>query len=95
MHAGNFRSMPVLDGGQLAGIITDRDLRQHANELEALPVRAAITSDVLTVTLETPAREAGRLLRERKVGALPVMEDGKLVGIVTGTDLLGAFIEKD
>jgi CBS domain-containing protein len=32
-------------------------------------------------------------LRERKVGALPVMEDGKLVGIVTGTDLLGAFIE--
>jgi nucleotide-binding universal stress UspA family protein len=95
MREGGFRSMPVLDEGRLVGIITDRDLRQHAASLESTEVRRAMTGNVLTVTSQTPAREAARLLRERKVGAIPVMQDGELVGIVTGTDLLGAFIEHD
>ena len=95
MQEGSFRSMPVLDGGKLVGIVSDRDLRQHTADLENTEARSAMTTEVLTVTPETAAREAARLLRERKVGALPVMQDGELVGIVTGTDLLGAFIEKD
>ena len=95
MHEGGFRSTPVLDGGKLVGIITDRDLRRNAADLANTEVRSAMTSEVLTVTPQTPAREAARLLRGRKVGALPVMRDGELVGMVTGTDLLAAFIAQD
>jgi nucleotide-binding universal stress UspA family protein len=95
MRDGAFRSMPVIEAGKLVGIITDRDLRQYAGSLENTEVRQAMTREVLTVTPQTPAREAARLLRERKIGAIPVTQDGELVGIVTGTDLLGAFIERD
>jgi nucleotide-binding universal stress UspA family protein len=95
MREGRFRSMPVLDQGKLVGIITERDLRGRSASLETTEVRAAMTAEVLTVTPQTPAREAARLLRERKIGAVPVMQDGELVGIVSGTDLLGAFIERD
>jgi acetoin utilization protein AcuB len=51
----------------------------------------AMTKEVITVTRETTVSEAARLLRERKIGALPVAEDGKLVGIVSTSDLLDAL----
>ncbi len=92
MGTGGFRGMPVVDDGKLVGIISDRDLREHAGYVE---VRLVMTSEVLTVNPQTTVRQAARLLRERKIGGMPVMEGDELVGIITSSDLLGALIDRD
>lgn len=93
MVAGGFRSIPVLSGGKLIGIITDRDLRRHEGYLDHTDVRLAMTEEVATVSPATPVHAAAKTLLERKVGALPVLEDGRLVGIISTTDILRAFVE--
>ena len=91
MREGGFRSMPVLAEGRVVGIVTDRDLRRHTGYLDATEVKKAMSEDVITVKPETTIYEAARLLRERKIGAIPVVEDGKLVGMVSTTDILQAL----
>ena len=88
MRKGGFHCMPVMEGGRLAGIITDHDIRSHAGELEDLDVRAAMTSEVVAIAPDTSVQEAARLLIECKVGALPVLKDGALIGIMTTEDIL-------
>lgn len=95
MNEGRFRSMPVLSEGKLVGIVTDRDLRAHVGYLDHTEVKLAMNTDLLTVTPSTSIHDAARLLRERKIGALPVLEDGSMVGIVSSSDILQAFIEGD
>lgn len=93
MDAGKFRRLPVVDGGRLVGIVTDRDLRQHAGILERVKVNVAMTEAVVTVTPAVTLDQAADLLVKHKIGALPVVDGGKLVGIVTASDLLRAFAE--
>lgn len=105
---GRYRRLPVLDAHErLVGIITDRDIRQALNSpfvlherwqdemlLNQVLVDVCMTPDPVTVHPETPLYEAARLMRTRKIGGLPVLDDaGKLIGIVTETDLLRAFEE--
>ena len=92
MEAGKFRRIPVLDGNKLVGILTDRDMRQHAGLLEKIKVDAVMTPKVVTVASSTPIERATRLLLRYKIGGLPVVDDGKLVGIITSTDLLKALV---
>jgi len=92
MRHGQFRSMPVLQGGKLIGIITDRNLREHAGVLDQTRVALVMTKDVLTVKPDTSIWDAARLLIDHKVGGLPVVEDDRVVGIVTTIDLLKAFV---
>ena len=100
------RHLPVLDGKQLVGIITDRDLRQAAPSpattlevhelnylLERLSVETIMTRSVITVTPETDLLEAAKLLMAHKIGCLPVVEQGELLGIITEGDLLRALVE--
>ena len=93
MLSGHFRTMPVLSTGKLAGIITDRDLRRHEGYLDHTEVRLAMTSEVATVSPSTPIHEAAKRLLERKIGALPVVEGERLVGIISTSDVLRAFLE--
>jgi len=107
MRTRKLRHLPVTDrGGRLVGIITDRDLRQvifdpaiqarlgRAGEtLKALAVRDVMTWGVITVRPETAIRDAAWLMREQRVGALPVLRSGRLVGILTERDVLRAFEE--
>ncbi|HVA39435.1 MAG TPA: universal stress protein [Candidatus Binataceae bacterium] len=93
MLSGHFRTMPVLSGGKLAGIITDRDLRRHEGYLDHTEVRLAMTTEVATVAPTSPIHEAAKTLLERKIGALPVVEGERLVGIVSISDVLRAFLE--
>lgn len=95
MRDGGFRTIPVMRDNQLVGIVTDRDIRQHVGYLDHTEVDKAMSETLITVTPSTSIREAARLLRERKIGGLPVVEDGSLVGILTTTDVLEAFTEAE
>jgi acetoin utilization protein AcuB len=105
MRKRKIRHLPVVDrGGRLVGIVTDRDLRQVVFDpriqarlgdlgeaLGTLTVRDVMTWGVVTVRPETEIRQAAQVMREQKVGALPVVEGDRVVGILTETDLLRAF----
>ena len=91
MIEGGFRSVPIVKDGKPVGIVTDRDVRVHAGHLGEIEASKAMAQQLITVTPDTSIREAARLLRERKIGALPVIEDGALAGIITTTDVLEAL----
>jgi 3-hydroxybutyryl-CoA dehydratase len=100
------RHAVVLEGEQLVGIITDRDIRQASLPhppgqphlegdplLDLIRVGQAMTKEVITVTLETPLEHAAMLLIYHRIGGLPVVKEGRVVGIITETDLLEALLE--
>ncbi|MGM8836445.1 acetoin utilization AcuB family protein [Thermus sp. 93170] len=94
------RHLPVVAGGRLLGIVTDRDIRlatSHLNPKGPCPTCALVaevmTKEVVTAHPLDPVEEAARVMRERKIGSLPVLEEGALVGIVTGIDLLDALLK--
>jgi acetoin utilization protein AcuB len=107
MRTRRIRHLPVVDRDQgLVGIVTDRDLRQVlfdplvqaragdlADALKTTTVRDVMTWAVVTVQPETPLRDAARLMHERKVGALPVVAGGRVVGILSETDVLKTFAQ--
>ncbi len=92
MDGGKFRRVLVVEKGQLVGIVTERDLREHSGYLESTKVTAAMRSNLVTITPRQTAEDAARLMLEHKIGGLPVLEGGKLVGILTTSDLLKAFV---
>jgi acetoin utilization protein AcuB len=91
------RHIPIFDE-TLVGIVTDRDLRRatsslHASSIDpARPVSEVMIQTVTTASPLDPVEEAARLMRQEKIGCLPVLSDDDLVGIVTGMDLLDALI---
>jgi len=88
MEEGKFRRLPVLDKNKLVGIVSEFDLRRHADALESTLVEVAMTRDPITViTSETP-EHAANLMNQHKIGALPVLKGGKLAGIITAKDLM-------
>jgi acetoin utilization protein AcuB len=100
MKTRQIRHLPVVDADdRLVGIVTDRDLRQvpfvpvsSGRALPGgLPVERIMTAAVISVQLEADIFEAARLMHEQKIGALPVVKNGRLVGILTETDLLMAL----
>jgi acetoin utilization protein AcuB len=105
MTEGQFRRLPVMEGEKLVGIVTDRDLRRATNSplvlhetwydeylLDHITVEACMTSDPITIPSQTPAEEAATIMYERQIGGVPVVEKGKLVGIITRTDLLKLLV---
>lgn len=92
MERGDYRRVPVVDEGQLVGIVSDRDVRAHSGYLDTTRVTAAMTSDPKTVTSKMSVEDAARLMIEHKIGGLPVVDNGALVGIITATDILKAFL---
>jgi acetoin utilization protein AcuB len=92
MDAWKFRRVLITEHGKLLGIVTDRDLREHNGYLESTKVTAAMRSDLITITPNQTAEDAARLMIAHKIGGLPVMEGDAVVGILTATDLLKAFV---
>jgi acetoin utilization protein AcuB len=93
------------DSGELLGIVTDRDIRLNLPSqatslsvwemnylLTRLTVGTVMTSSVITVGPDREARDAAQLMLDHRIGALPVVDGGRPIGIVTETDLLRAFV---
>lgn len=103
----DIRHLPVLkDGEKLVGIVTERDIKQASPSpataleireiyylLDKVKVKQIMTRRPYTISSTAPIEEAALILREKKIGCLPVVDGGTLVGILTETDILDAFIE--
>jgi acetoin utilization protein AcuB len=100
------RHLLVTDGSKLLGIVTDRDVRLNLPSpatslsvweinylLARLTVASVMTRPVITVDPRRDARSAAELMLYHKIGALPVVDGGTLLGIITETDLLRAFVK--
>ena len=99
---------PVVRDGSLVGIVTDRDIRDaypsslrriRTEDIEEFAeertVDQIMTREVVTISPEATLRDAALRLRQYRLGALPVMEEGQLVGIITRSDLLEAMLTGD
>jgi acetoin utilization protein AcuB len=98
MREKRIRHLPVVEGQDLVGVITDRDLRLATSSLvptpfaPAAPVSAVMSRPPLTADAADPVEDAARTMREKKVGCLPVVDEGRVIGIITGLDLLDALM---
>jgi len=106
MDAHKISHLPVTDGkASLLGIVTDRDLKEawaspattlSAYELtyvlQKLNVGNIMTRKVITANRDMTIERAARIMQQHKIGALPVVEHGKLVGIITITDLMDVLL---
>src|SRR5262245_43940686 len=93
MATGHFRRLPVVEDGALIGILTDRDIRRHVGSEERTKVRATMTETPLTISPDMPIEEATQLMLKHQMSGLPVTDNGKLVGILTASDILQTFLE--
>lgn len=92
MRRSDCRHLPVVDAeGRVVGLVSDRDLSPHrgSDHGRRVEISRVMTPDVLTVSPETPAREASLVLLEHKVGSVVVVDrNGELRGVLTETDFV-------
>lgn len=107
MKQERVRHLPVLDEvGEVCAVVSQRDLfrgallralgfgsRAEELMLKQVAVKEAMSREIQTTTPDTPVADAARLMIERKIGCLPVIENRKLVGIVTETDFVRLVAE--
>jgi len=88
------RHLPVVEGDRLVGWITDANLRGalFPSMLEKLTIEDVMIHDPITVKASESIEAAARLLVENRIGGMPVLEKGELVGVITVIDLLNAFL---
>lgn len=106
MAENNIRQIPVIEGRDLVGIITDRDVRAHVSrslgdspeayeKARGARIRDLMTSDPTSIAPDDDLREAIELLIEEKFGAIPVVDEAEgLVGIVSYVDVLRCFLDR-
>lgn len=105
MRRRKIRHLPVVENGKLVGIVTDRDVKralpsvfsgdqeEYDRVLNEARVDKVMTRDPYTVGPRDEVKDALKVMIERKIGAVPVVNDGSLVGIVTDIDFLKAFLK--
>lgn len=101
MHEHNIRHVPIIENGKVVGIVSDRDMRSliHSGRSRAThslfekSIESIMTRKPICITPEASIREAGEIICREKVGALPVVEEGTLVGIVSERDVIWALLE--
>jgi acetoin utilization protein AcuB len=108
MLENGVRRLPVVEDGVLVGIVTLEDLRRMdpvnvagldvvhiSNMLARLPVRRLMTENPKTIAPAASLIDAARLMLKNKISALPVLDGGELVGIITESDIFRAFVEAE
>jgi acetoin utilization protein AcuB len=95
MKKYSVRHLPVVDGHLFVGLITESDLREVMlpSLVRDIPVEQIMIENPITVGPNDSLEEAARIIYRDKIGGLPVLDKGKLVGILTTPDILAAFIE--
>lgn len=107
MRGRKVRRLPVLDKhGKLVGIVSDKDLLYASPSpastlavweipelLSKIKIEQVMTREVITAAEDTPLEEAARVMADHRIGALPVMQDKTLIGIITETDLFKALLQ--
>lgn len=106
-RGNRIRHLPVVENNRLVGLVTDRDLRlamppvwandtNHADLRNTLTTRTVgefMVTAIIAISPETPIEDAARKLYEHRIGCLPVLDGDEMVGIITETDVLRAFVE--
>ena len=98
---GRIRHIPVLDDGRLVGLLSERDLigaaanqifglkqKSKAALLKTVLIKDIMKKKVITVSPDTPIKDAAHLMATKKIGCVPVLTEGALVGLLTTTDIL-------
>ncbi len=105
MREKGFRHLPILENDNLVGLVTQRSLLKAlpsdvsnfshfeiSYTLAKIKVHTVMNKEVITIDEDTPIEEASRVMADERIGCLPVMRDGKLVGIITDNDLFNIMV---
>ncbi|GJM41983.1 MAG: hypothetical protein DHS20C20_22650 [Ardenticatenaceae bacterium] len=106
MQREKIRRTPVIENGRLVGIVSDKDLLNASPSdatslsiweinylINRIKIKDVMTKDVYTITEDTPIEEAARIMADHKVGGLPVVKNGDVIGLITETDLFKLLLD--
>jgi CBS domain-containing protein len=107
MRLGRIRHLPVVDSTRLVGIVSERDLfrsslaqalgygTQDTRDLmKTVRLKDIMVTGVITIPPDTEVCEATKIMIDEKIGCLPVVEDNRLVGLITETDILAQYVKE-
>jgi len=107
MRLGRIRHLPVVDGGRLVGIVSERDLFRSSlaqalgygtkttrEIMKTLSIKDVMVPEVVTIAPDAEACEAVQLMLDKKIGCVPVVDNHRLVGLITETDILVQYLKE-